>query len=415
MKNLIYKIFTMILAGTSMILTACNNDEPNGSPYVDPTVPKESTILMYAVASNNLDVNFLQDRNEILQAAKNIDLDKNNVLIFQTFYKYDAEEGVYMRNQRDVSLVKLVKSGDKYSFETIKNYPDDTAPLNPQIVSEVVDYVFNTYPSESKGMIFWSHSTASNPYLTTKSGDADSSAGVWDVPQSYSFGHDGTVSAKQYQEINVDELANALPDKFLDFIWFDSCYMGNVETIYQFRNKCDYYVGYPTEVWEWGLNYDEVLPFLTKKNPDYIEAATTFFNYYYNRTQNSNATIGVTDMSKIEQLADFCRGVFKNTQEIPSPRNFIIYSRSNQYYFYDLGDYLKSISQSQGVGVSNEEWSMLLDDVMVYRAGTEYLFNGAQLPQERYSGMSTHIYNFNDTSEKELYYQSLDWYQTVFK
>lgn len=408
MKRLSKYISGLVMTlGLMFALVSCNNDEPNPSPFVDPKNPNESTILIYAVATNNLFGNYLEDRDEILVAAKDIDLSKNDVIIYQTGYKFNPETNKYTTSQSESALIKLVKTRTGYDWETVYTFPAHKDALNPERVKEVVNFTFQHFSAQTKGMMFWSHSSAANPYLISRSG-------VEDVTQSYSFGSDGLATDDKYKEINVDELANALPDGLLDFIWFDSCYMGNIESAYQLRNKCKYYVGYPTEVWEWGLPYNLVLPYLTKLEPNYIEAAETFYNYYNDRTHYNNATISVTETSKLDILADFCRSFYQSGNNVSSS-SFIEYTNRNGYYFYDLGDYTKAMANVLDMELSNDEWNDVLANVQLYRAATPNLFTGRELPPERYSGYSTHVYNFNDNSDKELYYRSLDWYKAVFE
>lgn len=108
--------------------------------------------------------------------------------------------------------------------------------------------------------------------------------------------------------INVDELADAIPDSRFETIWFDCCYMAGIEVIYQFRNKCRTFVGYPTEVWLEGMPYDMTLPFLMKTVPDITGAARTFFDYY-NEVRDP-VTVTVVDMSKLEPVADAAKAVY---------------------------------------------------------------------------------------------------------
>lgn len=48
--------------------------------------------------------------------------------------------------------------------------------------------------------------------------------------------------------MEIDELAEALPDHVFDFIMFDACYMASTESSLCFRDKADYILASPTEV-----------------------------------------------------------------------------------------------------------------------------------------------------------------------
>lgn len=414
--SLLYKKLINISFGLALIISplcfiSCSNDEPSDGP--SGSKEAESTILVYAVATNSLSNNLTYDKNEMLKAAENIDLDKNNVLIFQTRYNYRPDgtpEGM-------VDLIRLSKADDEYKWEQVKEYSNEIASLNPQRVTEVIDYVANNYPAQNYGLIFWSHSTGSQPYFPVKNGSNSEETFVISMPSQASFGQDKTTIDSEYEQINVDKLADAIPDNLFDFIWFDSCYMGNIETIYQFRNKCKTYVGYPTEVLDDGLPYHVVLPYLTGKNPDIVTAAQNFFTYYAESGSSAYriATISVVDMNNIEEFAQYCR---KNViaGEV-NPDNFIKYTRLSTGPFYDLGDYVKALAALQDINITNEDWEEALKICVKYKAATPTDFNYKPIDQERYSGLSTHYYNFLDGieyTEAEQYYQSLDWYQTLF-
>ena len=404
-KTTKYLFYVIAWVGAVISFSSCEQDEPMDSPFVGPEEQAESTILIYSVATNSLRYNLVYDKKEMLEAAQYIDLDRHNVLIFQTSYRIDEENNVFT-NEGEVSLIKLVKEEEEYGWETVKEYSMDVASLNPTRINEVVDYVITNFPADTYGLMFWSHSTGSQPYLTGR--DMAENA-----PATYSFGQDLTTNDQKYVQINVDELAEALPDNLFKFIWFDSCYMSNIESIYQLRNKCDYYIGYPTEVLDDGNPYQIVLPYLTSLDPDVLGAAHAFFNYYDFEYYVRIATIALMDMSKIELLADFCNKIYTQ-QTLQSISNLHKYTRGSTGPFYDLGDYTKAMALLDEAEVSNDEWKELLDECLLYRNATPYDFSGRAIDPVRYSGISTHVYNFESNSDAEKYYRSLDWYKRVF-
>ena len=56
----------------------------------------------------------------------------------------------------------------------------------------------------------------------------------------------------------------------------------------------------------------------------------------------------------------------------------------------------------------------MLSQVVIYKAATKRDFSGTIIPQDRYSGISTHLYNALNNSDNEKYYQSLDWFNRIF-
>ena len=395
-KFLIHKNFlTFALSFLALINWSCSK-ETGDSPYIKQQV--KSTVLVYAVATNSLSGNLVSDKNEMLLAAVDLDVNQNNVLVFETKY------GAVVNGDRtaEIRLLRLVKSGDSYVWNVEKEFTDDIDPLNPSRVSEVIDYVANNYKAENYGLVFWSHSTGSQPY-TYNNTKADNGL-------AYSFGQDLTAKNDEFIQINIDELAKAVPDRMFDFIWFDSCYMSNIESIYEFRNKCNTYVGYATEVLEYGLPYNIVLPYMVGENPDLISAADLFYQYY----QNSIATIAVVDMNKIENFAQSCRTFMGKNVEV-SPSSYMKYTRFSTGPFYELGDYAKDLAVKNGNEISEDQWNELIDNIVIYKAATPRDFSYNTIYPERFSGLSTHVYSTSDDSESEIYYKSLGWYKAVFE
>ncbi|MCH5232665.1 MAG: hypothetical protein J1E78_03425 [Muribaculaceae bacterium] len=402
------KYIKSLIIGLSVTLTipafiSCSN-EPGGSPYVD---NRETTVLIYAVATNSLSSNLISDKNEMLQAAASIDLKKNSVIVFENTYTF---------GQR---LLELKYNGSEYEFEVIEEFPDTYSSLDPRRMGEVFEYMTDNYESKRYGLIFWSHSTASQPYITSSSTSSkgekstySTTEGAQRLTSSYSFGSDNNAVLPEYVQINVDELADAIPAGLFTYIWFDSCYMSNIETIYQMREKSKYFVGYATEVWEFGLPYHIVLPYLVGSNPDLVAGAELFFKYY-DESNYRNATIAVIDLEKIEALAEICADVYE-PMDISSITSMIKYTRGSTGPFFDLGDYSKAIAESSGKVLTAEEWNGALDKCVVYKAATPTGFDGTAIDPARFSGISTHIYSFNDNTTKEKFYQSLDWFNRVF-
>ncbi|MCH5224439.1 MAG: hypothetical protein J1D77_00515 [Muribaculaceae bacterium] len=405
-KYILPLLSIMILSALTM---SCTQDEPKDSPFVDPDKPNESTVLIYAVATNSLWANLLEDKIEMTLAGPDIDLSKNNVLIYQTIYGYDEEDN----RVSEASIVKLVKQNDPvnpYGWETVKEYSNETGSLNPSRVAEVIDYVKGNFPADSYGLVFWSHSTASQPSETTRaiSSMGSSVSSPVALPELGYFGEDQTTSQKEYTYLDIDLLAQAVPDGLFEYIWFDSCLMSNIETIYQFRNKCETFVAYPTEVLDKGLPYHLVLPCMVGKDKDLVEAANRFFQYY----SESFGTIAVADMKKLGALTDFCREIFSPGVEI-SVSDLTKYSRKSIGPFYDFGQYLASIAKAQGIDYETG-FSALMNDFLMYKATTSGRLLNLTIDPETYSGISAHVYSFGVDDVKESYYKSLDWYKEVF-
>lgn len=390
----------------AFLFSACK-DEPTDLPTENSS--DESTVLIYAIATNSLSSNLIYDKNEILKAAPEIDLTKNNVLIYETTYNF-VPRLIALKHTEDID--------NPYIFEVIKEFDSDISSANPTRISEVINYVLDNYTSEQYGMIFWSHSTGSAPWLPTVSSNGTTSTRQSlesePIPSVFSFGQDKNSPDSESQQINVDVLASVIPNDVFNFIWFDSCYMSNIESIYEFRGKCNYYIGYPTEVMDEGSPYDLILPYIAKKDPELKKAAEIFFDFYDTTYYYRFATVAIVDMNKIELLAELCSRAYTYGVTL-SPASYYKYTRGSTGPFYELWDYTKAMAKESGFEISEEEWNATLDEVIIYRAATPKDLTNTEIPADRFSGISTHVYNFDITNSNEHYYKNYLWYKKVFE
>lgn len=398
-KKLIFYI--QALFSSILFFTACNNDNNPDSPYVKG--PDNTAILIYAVASNNLEDNLYYDKIEMIQSAREIDLVNNSIYLYEIDYDYSPK------------LQKLVASEeDKFIFESLKEYPNSISSLSPSRIAEVISDFKELVPAEKYGIFFWSHGTGADPYYNNPSTKSTSSIIDYSV-MAYSFGYDKTPGDNTHSEINIDDLADALEDGSFNFIWFDACYMAGIETIYQLRNKADYFVGYATEVYSYGIPYEKVLPLLAKETPDLKGAAEIFFDYYENNPDSRlrAATIAIADLSKIEAVASFCKETY-NKDFKPSTFGLQKYTRLSIGPFYDFGQYSSLMLQNSDSSYRIEEFNRLMDNFIIYKAATKNDFNYNEINKENFSGISTHIYDSKSFSEEEEFFRSLDWYEAIF-
>ncbi|MDE6577892.1 MAG: hypothetical protein K2J82_03045 [Muribaculaceae bacterium] len=401
----------------SGFLTSCSdkNDGPE-----EPSGEIKKTILLYAVASNNLYSNLKNDKHEIILAAKDMDLKHYSLLLYQV-----TPEG-------NPQLLELRKKGEDAEFVPVKEYDRALYSTDPERISEVIDDACSFRKAKSYGLILWSHALGWSPFFSERdnhpassavSPSKQSSANILsgelskaDLVMQYSFGSDTNSETNYTDKIDIDDLASAIPDHRFEFIWFDACMMSGIETIYELRDKCEYFGAYPTEVFSPGMPYDLTLPYLLKEKSDLRGCAEAFFNYY---AHNSNsylqvATVAVMDMSKLEDVASYCKKAYSST-EPPSTVGMNYYSGSQRvaYPYYDFGQYTKALA-SQNEENDVDEFKKLMDKFVIYKAATEKEFMGNRLNLDEYSGISCHVYKPTQSGKNIEFYKSLDWFKRVY-
>lgn len=390
MNNYLLLIITIIL---NFIGSTCSSNHHKDDPYnEDPRQTDFSrTVLIYAVASNNLSPYLEKDKDEMIQAATSIEgLGKNfNVLLYS----------VASKNATEATLAELNhNSSGQWEFQTIKSYDRNTFSTDPKRMSEVFSDVRDMSQSDNYGLVFWSHGTGWIPDFLTH-----------EIPgKQRSFGWD------TYNEVtdkcDITELATAIPDRMFDYIWFDVCYMMGIETSYQLRNKTDYICGYPTEDWSPGMNYETTLPMLTQKKPDLTGAAKAFFDYYNN--SNMAVTVTVLQTKGLDRLASAAADLYANGKRPADAFGMQDYGRLPYRGLYDFGQFTRAYANDDKTGLADKlsEFDKALDGVLLYGGCSTKNFDNIAnaFNPNIYSGMSCH---FPDTStaENEEFYRNLDW------
>ncbi|MDE5888099.1 MAG: hypothetical protein K2H46_11000 [Muribaculaceae bacterium] len=412
-----YLIKLCALALTVMLvgLTGCKEDKGNEPDRDDGKMKK--TILLYAVASNNLYSNLINDKQEIIMAVKDNDLDlrQHSIMVYEVIPN-NKENG---ETPRLLELTRL--NNGELEYVEVKKYDRSLYSTDPERVAEVIKDMQELRPSKTYGLIMWSHGLGWSPFFSERDShpaETKSSEPLKaNVPMQYSFGYDTNSTVGYTDKTDIDELADAIPENVFEFIWFDACMMTGIETIYEFRDKCRYFGGYPTEVFSPGMPYHHTIPYLLKEKADVAGCAREFFEYYANNPYQllRVATVAVIDMWQLEKMADFCKTYYEG-MPVPSAAGLDYYSGNQRvaYKYYDFGQYtLAKIAESDDEN-AERLFRELLDKLIVYKNATEKEFTGKTLNLEEYSGISCHLYNPSQTGAAADYYRSLDWFKRVY-
>lgn len=385
-----------LLCSTSGLSCSGEKEDEPSKPVIEDDNAKR-TVLIYAVASNNLEYYLKEDKNEMIKAAPIIDGLGSDVRVL--LYS------VASKNATEATLSELTQDdAGEWVFNDILSYDRNTFSTDPERMRQVYSDLREEAPAKKYGLVFWSHGTGWVPNFTDH--DVPSSSGVSSMQKSY--------GADKYQGVtdycDIDELADALPEGMFDYVWFDCCYMMGVETVYQLRNKCDYIGGYPTEDWSPGMNYDETLPLLAAPTPDLSAAGQAFFDYYNN--QNMAVTVTVMKTDGLEQLAKAASDIYAYGNRPESATGMQNYSRLKTP-MYDFGQYTKKYLDEADPHSKTlaDAFDKSLRDITVFAGcGTKDFNNRPNaFDPEIYSGLSCHFPD-SSTSAAETYYKSLDWY-----
>lgn len=387
-RKLRRRLFRKTVASVALLLLtfsvcACSDsNEPLPAP-----LSRDLTVIVYMVATNSLDANAPMDIEEIKTAVENMPADKINVLIYSVAYGSQPQ------------LYRVVRNGSlPATMQSVQTYPDDGESLTEERMRQVVTDAADYAPAEHYGIFFWSHALNWLPARVPSH-----------VPgPAYSFGDDSG------RAMNITDMAAALPDGMFDFIWMDCCLMGSVEVAYQFRDKCDRYVAYPTEELATGLPYDKVLPEICSAGVDGLpEAARLTYESYLHQPLSymQSCTVSVTDTESLPSLAAACRKAVSAHGASISLIGLQSYGRKEGVSFYDAeqsfgrmcGDDTALTSSLEGV----------FRKTVTYKAATPE-FLGIVISQDNFSGLSTSLLQTITQPNLINLYHELDWYKAVY-
>jgi len=378
-----------------MVLTALTGCGSEDIPYNNPEPKAEDVkrvVLVYAVNRSSLSADFNQDSQEMLDATRLVDNDNYQLLVFRT--DSESECGLY-RAARNMT--------GQYDFRLVKSFPRDVTSTHPDRIKEVAEYALNMYPSASYDLIFWGHGMSWKPYFTDHN--------IAGSPMQHSYGGEYNPNYSSTDWTEIDELADALPNNRFDTIWFDCCYMSGIEVIYEFRDKCNTFVGYPTEVWQYGMAYNLVLPYLMCDNPDVTGAARAFYSFY--EASDDPVTVAVIKTSELENVADVAKEIVHSGSERPSSKDLLNYSRSASSPFYDFTQFFTMTAKLNGRNDLALKLQQTMRLMVTYHAESANNFFNRPWDVSAISGVSTHYFKNSETLD-ESYYRTLDWYVRVY-
>ena len=358
-------------------------------------IPVNRTILVYMAADNNLNSFGADNIEKMLEGAGYNNLNGGNLIVY-----------VDPSNDKPQLLqIKTDKDGIAYK-ETVISYETEHNSASTENMRSVIDDVIKRYPSDSYGLILWSHGTGWMPSNISN--------------MLRAFGQDGA----NWMELN--DLAQALPDKVFDFILFDACSMASIEVSYALRKKADYIIASSTEVLASGFPYHKIIAPLFKENADLKAVCSEFYNYYNNQSgYMRSATVSLTETAHLENLATITRDIlYGKESDIYSLSLYDIQifdylpasSNPKQYHLlYDIEDFISRLaSTNQYASFQNS-----LSNVITYKQTTpnaffEYGGQGITIPVNTYSGLSIYIPQQSLAKVNE-WYKQLDWYKAIYE
>ncbi len=213
---------------------------------------------------------------------------------------------------------------------------------------------------------------------------------------------------------NVTEIATAIEAnnvKF-DYILFDACLMGNVESAYDLRHSTKYIIGSPCEVMAYGFPYAKIAKYMFTdggSNYDLDKICSEYVRYYKTEATTQSACVALTDTAELEALAQAMKAVNNAGVKADfSLNNVQYYEGQNPHSFYDLGDMVEQSCADAAVAAA---FKTQLDKTVTSRYHTTLFYSAFGSGNKYYHNIN--YYSGISTSAMVDHY-STDWQQTAW-
>ena len=210
------------------------------------------SILIYMAADNDLEAAAMEDLFE-MEVSK---LNTKEVSIFVLLDRSDSHD----TSNKDWTGSKLFKLNtgrsrecktiisEEIPCESLGMYKDKYTELDMAsgyTLSTILDYIKKQYPAEQLGLIMWGHGTG----WRGKDNNENVVKG---------FAYDRSTGNSMTLKQMGDGIERALNNEQLDFLGLDTCCGGEIEVMYELRNRAKYAVGTEGLLLYSGWNYETI-------------------------------------------------------------------------------------------------------------------------------------------------------------
>ncbi len=193
--------------------------------------------------------------------------------------------------------------------------------------------------------------------------------------------------------LNVATLAEGIKQSGLkmQYILFDACYMGNVETAYELKDVTNYLISSSSEIMAAGLPYKTLWSYLNSTTPNYSSIVSTTVNFYKG-TSEPYCNLAAIDCRQLDKLASVMKEI--NTK-CPLDSDMTLSSLQpldgfSPNLFYDLTTYVDSLHPS---GYLKDQFNAQMQLTVKAAQSTDYVYTALQssnneIEVKNYSGLT---------------------------
>ena len=401
------KYFHILLV--SIFLFSIGGCSKNSSDGGNSTTKTPRMVIVYLGGDNNLSF----ETNEKIDAIREgWAPGKGELLIYQDTYN-GTPKLLRMRGAD--------KTHSRNYTEVIETYEEENS-ASPEVLNRVIRKVIQDYPSDSYGLLIFSHGSGWLPDLTLSFPEGTKTA--------RSIIIDNSTSSPNGEAMNIEDFASAIPDKSMDFIIFEACLMSGVEVAYELKEKTDYILASSAEILSPGFTdiYPSSIMLLFDTNISPQENLQNFAENYYNTVNNfsdvfRSATLSIIQTSELDELAALTKEAIANDRsDITAYRDDLQrFDRPGEYNenpiiyqsrFFDYEDYMQHIANTDLYNAIEAQlsktvvWKAATPQFMMPANNSSFNYNGFKI--ERHCGLTTYI------EQPELSYLNEQYEQTAW-
>ena len=388
MKNFVFRYFALFACGVLLLgLASCSHK--NELPEDEKT---PQTLIVYMVGTD-LSWAYSTNANDIKEAiGKNI----------------KGRSRLFIVRHSDKHTLRAVEI--EYTEGKAKETEFATYNLPTTMDSSTLGYIFSDITSraeaQSYGLIIGSHGWGWVPFADY--GTIDNNGGSKYIshrrqmellPREYITRFLGE-SATPSNTFDIETLSDALSStgKKFDYILFDACFMGNVETAYELRDNSKFILASLCEIMGYGFPYQKVMPLLLQNGGRSYDLGATAqcFNEHYKavgeRGSLHSGSVAVINCAALDGLAEKMRSVNRAIDENLDINKLQSYDGGTNHIFFDLGDYVNQACTDEQ---SKTAFMQQLESCVVTKYTLNKFWSGYTNPnyypvnREVFSGLTT--------------------------
>lgn len=327
------------------------------------------------------------------------------------------------RNSRRSSLFELKYDAAQKTVvrDTLQTYDDGSFYNSPEGIASIINDVKKQAEALNYSMIIGCHGCGwtyaedwtSYPYFARPSSGASSNTGSnagsnaslgasTDNFSGIQYGDDpnhpktrffGSVSLED-ASIDVSTLAEGikLSNTKMQYVVFDACYMGNVETAYELKDATNFLVASSSEVLSAGLPYKTIWSSLISSAPSYANIVSGTVGFYA-KSSTPACNLAAIDCRQMDNLASVMKEINAScTLSSSVPLDSIQpLDGFRPNLFYDLGVYVDSLKPTSYL---KDKFTSQLKATVKAAQSTSYVITslwsmrGTNIPVKSYSGLS---------------------------